>query len=141
MPTAGEDLQADYALTGTTLGRHPMAFLRKALQSRRYRKSSEVAVVPHGRHVRMAGLVTMRQRPQTASGVTFVTLEDEDGLVNIVVWRALGERQHRTLVEARLLAVEGRIERQDGVQHLVAEHLHDFTGLLGSLVTSSRDFR
>jgi hypothetical protein len=88
-----------------------------------------------------AGLVIGRQRPETASGVTFVTLEDEDGLVNVVVWRDLGERHRRVLLESRLLLVEGRLESSDGVQHLIAGRLEDYTPLLGALDVRSRDFR
>jgi error-prone DNA polymerase len=111
------------------------------LAARRCRRSRELATLAHGTPVRLAGLVTLRQRPETASGVTFVTLEDEDGLVNVVVWRDLGERQRRVLLEARLLAVEGRVESAEGVQHLIAGRLEDFTPLLGGLATQSRDFR
>ena len=85
--------------------------------------------------------MTLRQRPETASGVTFVTLEDEDGLVNVVVWRDLAERQRRPLLESRLLAVEGRLESKEGVQHLIAKRLTDLGTLLGRLDATSRDFR
>ena len=87
-----------------------------------------------------AGLVTSRQQPQTASGVIFMTLEDEDGLVNVVVWRHVAERQRRALLESRLLAVRGRIESQDGVQNLIADRLDNLSVLLGPLTTQSRDF-
>lgn len=97
-------------------------------------------MMPHGRHVRVAGLVTLRQRPQTASGVIFMTLEDEDGMTNVVVWRDLAERQRRELLESRLLAVEGRLEHKDGVRHLVAKRLQNLSALLGDLDTRSRDF-
>ncbi|TWI11558.1 error-prone DNA polymerase [Aerolutibacter ruishenii] len=141
MPTAGEDLTLDYATTGTTLGRHPLAMIRKALVARRCKRSSELEALPHGRRVRTAGLVTLRQRPATASGVTFMSLEDEDGTTNVVVWRHLAERQRRVFLESRLLVVEGRLERQDGVQHLIAERLQDASELLGTLATGgSRDF-
>jgi len=141
MPTAGEDLALDYATTGTTLGRHPLAMIRKALTARRCKRSSELDAVPHGRRVRTAGLVTLRQRPSTASGVTFMSLEDEDGTTNVVVWRHLAERQRRVFLESRLLVVEGRLERQDGVQHLIAERMENASELLGTLVTGgSRDF-
>ncbi|HTD28265.1 MAG TPA: error-prone DNA polymerase [Xanthomonadaceae bacterium] len=140
-PRTGEDLLADYAFIGTTLGPHPLQLLRGSLASRRCKRSSELADLPHGRPTRMAGLVRLRQRPQTASGVTFLTLEDEDGMVNVVVWRRLAERQRRVLLESRLLAVEGRIEREDGVQHLIANRLMDLSRLLGCLETPSRDFR
>ena len=140
LPSADADMRADYAMTGTTLGRHPLALIRRQLSARRYQRSGEVATMPHGRHVRVAGLVTLRQRPQTASGVIFMTLEDEDGMTNVVVWRDLAERQRRELLESRLLAVEGRLECKDGVQHLVAKRLQNLTGLLGDLDTRSRDF-
>ena len=97
--------------------------------------------MPHGRSVAFAGLVTLRQRPETASGVTFLTLEDEEGLVNVVVWRQIAEEQRRPLLESRLLAVEGRLESQDGVQHLIAKRLTNLTTMLGPLSVSSRDFR
>ncbi|HEY0660731.1 MAG TPA: error-prone DNA polymerase [Lysobacter sp.] len=141
LPSEGEDIRTDYALTGTTLGRHPLSLLRKALRSRRCQRSSQLALAADGARVRFAGLVTMRQRPQTASGVTFVTLEDEDGLVNAVIWQHLAERQRRELLEARLMAIDGRLERVDGVQHLIATRLENLTPLLGSLSTGSRDFR
>ena len=140
-PRPAQDMQADYAMVGTTLGRHPLSFLRRALAARRCRRSSELARMPDGRAVRIAGLVRLRQRPQTASGVTFLTLEDEDGMVNVVVWRDLAERQRRVLLESRLLQVEGRIERKDGVQHLLAHRLGQLDPLLGGLSTPSRDFR
>ncbi len=141
VPSAGEDLRADYARTGLSLGPHPLQLLRAPLRARRYRDSRELAAMPHGRRVRVAGLVTGRQRPQTATGVTFVTLEDEHGLVNVVVWRDIAERQRRVLVESRLLGVDGRLESVDGVRHLVAATLHDESALVPGLVAPSRDFR
>jgi error-prone DNA polymerase len=141
VPTAGEDAKADYARVGLTLGPHPLALIRRQLAARRCRRSREFEALAHGTPVRLAGLVTLRQRPETAAGVTFVTLEDEDGLVNVVVWRDLAERQRRVLLESRLLLVEGKLESSDGVQHLIAARLHDYTPLLGALDTRSRDFR
>jgi error-prone DNA polymerase len=139
-PSTGESTLADYASTGTTLGAHPLKLLRKQLRARRCRPSRELAAVAHGTNIRHAGLVTLRQRPQTAKGTTFVTLEDEDGAVNVVIWRDLAERQRRELVGSRLLAVEGRWETVDGVQHLVAQRLQDLSSLLGSLQIASHDF-
>ena len=127
VPSAGDDTLADYASIGLTLGRHPLSLLRRQLSAQRCRRSRDLLPLAHGTPVRMAGLVTMRQRPETASGATFVTLEDEDGMVNVVVWRDVGERQRRVLLEARLLAVDGRLESADGVQHLIAGRLLDFT--------------
>ena len=141
LPSVGQDLQADYATVGTTLGRHPMALLRAQLRARRCRSSKELPGIEHGRSIAAAGLVVGRQRPQTASGVTFVTLEDEHGMINVVVWRQLAERQRRPFLEAKLLMVEGRLEAENGVRHLIARRLHDLTPLLGRLDTRSRDFR
>jgi error-prone DNA polymerase len=138
--TEGQDLVADYASLGLSLGRHPLALLRDRLQRERLLTAEELGRLPHGRFARAAGLVLNRQRPGTASGVTFLTLEDETGHVNVVVWRDLAERQRRELLGARLLAVYGKLERQGEVAHLIAGHLRDMTSLLGNLVTHSRDF-
>lgn len=141
VPGAGEDLLADYARLGLSLGPHPMKLLRRQLEARRYRRSRELLDLAHGSPARVAGLVTGRQRPQTATGVTFVTLEDEDGSINVVVWHDLGERQRRVLVESRLMGVDGRLETVDGVRHLIARRLHDESALAGELQARSRDFR
>jgi len=138
--TEGQNLVADYASLGLSLGRHPLALLRERLQRDRLLTAAELSHLPHRRLVRTAGLVINRQRPGTASGVTFLTLEDETGHVNVVVWRDLAERQRRELLGARLLAVYGTLERQGEVAHLIAGHLRDLTPLLGNLVTHSRDF-
>ena len=141
LPTPWQDTQADYSTTGTTLGRHPMRFIRRQLEARGYLRSVQLEALPHGRRVRHAGIVRMRQSPPTASGVTFVTLEDEDGMINVVVWQQVMQRQRRTLVESRLLGIEGRWERVEGVSHLIAERMTNLDGLLGGLETGSRDFR
>ncbi|WP_162276441.1 error-prone DNA polymerase [Pseudomonas vancouverensis] len=139
-PTVGEDLQADYNSVGTTLGPHPLALLRVELKARRCRSSQELLAVEHGRPVSVAGLVTGRQRPSTASGVTFVTLEDEFGNVNVVVWRDLAERQRRVLVGSQLLKVDGRWEKEGEVRHLIAGRLSDLSPLLDGITIRSRDF-
>jgi error-prone DNA polymerase len=140
-PSVGEDLQADYASVGTTLGPHPLALLRDELKARRCRSSQELMTVEHGRPVSVAGLVTGRQRPGTASGVTFVTLEDEFGNVNVVVWRDLAERQRQVLVGSQLLKVDGRWEKVGEVRHLIAGRLSDLSSLLDGISVRSRDFR
>jgi error-prone DNA polymerase len=140
LPSVGEDMLTDYATLGTTLGPHPVSLLRVALRKRRCRSSRELLAVEHGRNVSVAGLVVGRQRPQTASGVIFVTLEDEHGMVNVVVWHDLAERQRRVLVGSQLLQVDGRLESVDGVRHLIARRLHDLTPLLSGLDVRSRDF-
>ncbi|MBS7560310.1 error-prone DNA polymerase [Pseudomonas sp. RC4D1] len=140
-PSVGEDLQADYHSLGTTLGPHPLALLRAQLKARRCRSSRELLEVEHGRSVSVAGLVTGRQRPGTASGVTFVTLEDEFGNVNVVVWRDLAERQRRVLVGSQLLKVDGTLETVGEVRHLIAGRLTDLSPLLDGISVRSRDFR
>ena len=139
-PGEGEDIVADYASLGLTLGRHPLALLRERLQRLQLMPAEALRERPHGSLARAAGLVTCRQRPDTASGVVFVTLEDETGTVNVIVWRDLVERQRRELLGARLLGVEGAIERDGEVVHLIARRLTDHSRLLGSLLARSRDF-
>jgi error-prone DNA polymerase len=139
-PTEGEDLVADYASLGLTLGRHPLALLRDRLRRLRLATAEEIRALPHGTPARACGIVTGRQRPDTASGVVFVTLEDETGYLNVIVWSSLVERQRRELLGARLMAVHGVIEREGEVVHLVARRLDDRSALLGRLVTASRDF-
>jgi error-prone DNA polymerase len=139
-PGEGEDIVADYASLGLTLGRHPVALLRERLARQRMSSAAELKSLPHGRIARVTGLVTGRQRPGTASGVTFVTLEDETGMVNVIVWRDLAERQRKELLRASLLTVYGTLEREGEVVHLIAGRLRDQTALLGNLVARSRDF-
>ncbi len=139
-PTEGQDIVADYRALGLTLGRHPLALLRAQLAARRLVTASEIANTPHGRVGRTAGIVIGRQRPDTASGVIFVTLEDETGATNVIVWRDLFDRQRRELLGARLMAVYGRVEREGEVVHLIAGRLVDLTPLLGALQPKSRDF-
>jgi error-prone DNA polymerase len=138
-PGEGEEIVADYASLGLTLGRHPLAFLRPRLRA--VLPAAALQARAHGQPARAAGLVTCRQRPDTASGVIFVTLEDETGSVNVVVWRDLAERQRRELLGARLLEVDGRLERDGEVVHLIARRLRDRSRLLGELLARSRNFR
>ncbi len=139
-PTEAEDMVADYQSLGFTLGRHPLALLRERLQAARMLTAAQLQETAAGDFVRVAGLVITRQRPHTASGVTFVTLEDESGQVNVLVWRALGERQHGVLVGSRLMEVRGELQREAGVTHVIAGNLVDRTFLLGALHFSSHEF-
>jgi len=140
-PSISEDMFADYASVGTTLGPHPLTLLRRRLNALGCRSSKALEAAGHGDKVSVAGLVTGRQRPGTASGVTFVTLEDEFGNVNVVVWRDLAERQRRALVGSQLLRVSGKLESESGVRHLIAQRLEDLSPLLQGLDVRSRDFR
>jgi len=139
-PTEGESLLADYASTGLTLGRHPLALLRARLARMRFATAEELKRLPSGAHARAAGIVTGRQRPGTASGTVFVTLEDETGYVNVIVWPRLVEAQRRELLASMLMGVEGTLEREGEVMHLVAKRLSDHSELIGSLQVDSRDF-
>jgi error-prone DNA polymerase len=137
----GEAIVWDYASLGLTLRRHPLALLRPRLQAHRYLSASDLREVPDGRPARACGIVISRQQPGTAKGVVFVTLEDETGVVQVVVWRHVRERQRAALAGARLLAVHGVWQLGDGdVCHLIAGRLVDLTPWLGRLATRSRDF-
>jgi error-prone DNA polymerase len=139
-PGEGESIAADYASLGLTLRRHPLCLLRGQLTRRRLLCARDVNRAPPGRMVSTAGLVVNRQRPASANSVTFVTLEDETGYVNLVVWKRVAERQRKVLLSSRLLGVVGEIQRESGVTHLVVRQLRDYSDLIGGLVTRSRDF-
>jgi error-prone DNA polymerase len=139
-PTEGESIVADYAALGLTLGRHPLALLRARLRAAALKSAGELQAAAHGTRVRTAGIVLMRQRPATASGVTFLTLEDESGQVNVIVWERIGQEQRAALLESRLMEVHGEVQHQEGICHLIAHRLFDRTALLGELLTRSRDF-
>jgi len=140
VPGEGQNLVADFQSIGLTLGRHPVALLRAHLKSLRMATAAEIRRRQHGEHARAAGIVINRQRPSTASGVVFMTLEDETGDINVVVWPWVVERQRREVVGSRMVAIHGTIEREGEVVHLVAGRIIDLSPLLGRLQTSSRDF-
>ncbi len=139
-PREGEGIVADYTHLGLTLGRHPLALLRSRLAAMRYVDATALRDLEHKRPARLAGLVTCRQRPGTASGVVFLTLEDETGLANIIVHGRLAERQRDELLGSRLLGVLGVLQRDGAVVHLIAKRLVDHNALLGQLKVASRDF-
>ncbi|OIQ77575.1 error-prone DNA polymerase [mine drainage metagenome] len=123
-----------------SLRRHPLALLRPLLRARRCLSAAELLTQPDGRLLRACGIVTLRQQPETAKGTTFVSLEDETGVVQVICWKGLRERQRGVLLHARLLAVSGRWQRDGEVGHLIAGHLLDLTPLLGGLRTQPREF-
>ncbi|CAE6968093.1 Error-prone DNA polymerase [Paraburkholderia domus] len=139
-PTEANDVVADYRSAGLTLGRHPLELLRPQLLASRLMPASTLRTYRDGRLARGCGLVTVRQRPGTAKGVMFVTLEDETGNVNVIVWPSLLEKQRQEALGASLLAVYGTWQCQGEVRHLVAQRLVDMSHLLGTLVTSTRNF-
>ncbi|MCC6202846.1 MAG: error-prone DNA polymerase, partial [Gammaproteobacteria bacterium] len=136
----GEDIVADYTHAGLSLERHPLALLRRRLDRLGFIPAARLREVVHGRLIRTGGIVVTRQRPGTASGVVFVTLEDETGVINLIVHARLVEAQRRELLDARLLGVVGRVQREGEVLHVIANRLGDHTALLGRLAVSSRDF-
>jgi len=139
-PCEGEDIVADYRHTGLTLRRHPVALLRSRLESRGIVTAARLRELPTGATVRTAGLVITRQRPGSAQGVTFVTLEDETGSINLIVWRDVAERQRRALVGSRLMGVAGELQVEGEVVHVIARRLVDLSAWLGGLTAPSRDF-
>ncbi len=140
LPTEGEDIVADYISTGLTLGRHPLALLRQKLTDRRIISSSQWRNIPNGRHVRLAGIIKVRQRPGTATGIVFMTLEDETGHVNVVCWNTIVEAYRREILGASMVAVYGETQRAGEVVHLIARKVEDLSWMLGELSTHSRNF-
>ena len=144
-PSEADDMLADYRSLGLTLNRHPLALLRDELARFKVQPAAILRSYPHGRIARASGLVTHRQRPETAKGTVFVTLEDDTGSVNVIVWPAVAAAQRQPLLAARLLTVFGQWQRQGegehAVMHLVAMKLIDHSDLLQGLVSRSRDFR
>ncbi len=147
LPSVGENTVADYQSLGLTLGKHPVYLLRKPLRERKILSSAEWNDIPSGRHTRLAGLVKVRQRPGSAKGVVFMTIEDEHGPMNIIVWEAIVEKYRQEVLNAQLVCVSGVTQRSQGVTHLVAKQLEDLSALLSTLTqdknltTQSRNFR
>ena len=139
-PAEAEELLTDYARLGFTLGRHPLALLRPQLTQLRFLDASAISAASDRMLARAAGLVTCRQRPATAKGTLFITLEDETGFTNVIVHPDVFERQRHILLGARLLGVYGQISRQASVVHLIAARVVDHSALLGELQVQSRDF-
>ena len=131
--TLGEHVLADYAALRMSLKAHPLALLRDEFQPRGYVPSSALPAIPAGRIVNVAGIVLVRQRPGTASGVIFATLEDETGIANIIIWPKIFERYRRIVLAARLLGVRGQLQSEQGVIHIVARELFDMSAHLASL--------
>jgi error-prone DNA polymerase len=140
-PTEGEEILGDYRSQGLTLGRHPLALLRPALLAKRFLPAEVLNTFSNNQLARGAGIVTGRQRPGTAKGVLFVTIEDETGYVNVIVWPDLVEKYRREVLGSSLLGVYGVWQQEGIVRHLVARRLVDLSHLLGRLPTASRDFQ
>ena len=140
-PTEGQDIAADYNHTGLTLRRHPVALLRPRLAARNILSAEQIGACADDALIETAGIVITRQRPGSAKGVFFVTLEDETGYVNLVVWEAVAMRWRRALLNSRLMGVTGTLQREGDVLHVVARRIDDYSALLGALTTRSRSFR
>jgi error-prone DNA polymerase len=142
LPIASEsqNISGDYAASGFTLRRHPIALFRSHLEAHHVSTASDLNLLNNEANVKVTGLVTSRQRPMTAGGVTFLTLEDESGFVNVVVWPSLGEKLRPIVRQAMLLGVVGHVQKSEGVIHLIAKDLVDLTHWLGDLEVSSRNF-
>ena len=142
LPTVNEaqNIIGDYKATGLTLRRHPIALFRPHLNNFNVSCADELIHIDEEDTAKIVGLVTCRQRPSTASGVTFITLEDEKGSINVVVWPALGDRQRPIVRQAVLLGVIGHVQKSEGVIHFIARELTDLSHWLSEIVVSSRDF-
>jgi error-prone DNA polymerase len=140
-PTEGQDIVADYQSLGLTLERHPMQLIRHNLDRYRYQAADKLPDMLDGQMLNVAGIVITKQRPGTASGVTFVTLEDETGYINLVVWKQVAETYRAALLNAKLLGVRGEVQIEGKVIHVIARQLVDHSDMLGNLLVKSRDFR
>jgi error-prone DNA polymerase len=140
-PSEGEDIVSDYRGMGLTLGRHPLALLRKKLDRIRVIRAAQLSELKSGVNVRVAGIVTHRQRPETASGVIFMSLEDETGISNLIVWPSVQIAQREPVFAAQMMVVQGELQNEMNVIHVVARKLRDYSHWLGRIRTDSRDFR
>ncbi|WP_327207987.1 error-prone DNA polymerase [Rhizobium johnstonii] len=139
--TAGHNVVADYSHTGLTLREHPIAFLRKDLQKRNIVTCADAMNARDGRWLMAAGIVLVRQMPGSAKGVMFITVEDETGPANVVVWPSLFEKRWRVVLGSSMMAINGRIQREGDVVHLVAQQLFDLSGDLSRLADRDIDFK
>jgi error-prone DNA polymerase len=128
-----EEVIADYQTPRLSLKAHPMSFLRASLAKRGFVPASELGRIKHRSPVNIAGVVLIRQRPGSAKGVVFITLEDETGVANLVIWPDMMEKHRKVVMGARLIEVRGRVEADEGVIHVIPTHLTDATHRLHSL--------
>jgi error-prone DNA polymerase len=136
-----EHVLADYRTTGLSLRDHPLKFLREELARKNVTPAKDLAARKHGRPTTVAGLVLLRQRPGTAAGITFVTLEDETGMANLIVYPGIWEKYHTVARTARLMLARGILQHQEGVIHVLVNHLEDLSEWVATTLPPSRDFR
>lgn len=139
-PSEAQGITADYRSLGLTLGRHPLALLRRRLARERVVPAERLRQLRSGSLVRVAGIVTHRQRPGTAAGVVFATLEDETGSTNLIIWSSVMEEQREAILTSRLMVVDGELQSEQDVINVVVRRVHNYSRWLGELETSSRDF-
>ncbi|WP_249197995.1 OB-fold nucleic acid binding domain-containing protein [Gluconobacter wancherniae] len=140
--SAQASVHEDYRATGLSLKGHPVSFLREGLRKDGVDRCGDLPYMRDGRRIQLTGLVLMRQRPGTANGTMFVTIEDETGTANLIVWKDVQEKYRRPLLASRLLACKGRLQKEGEVIHIVVLSLEDRTPLLqGSELLKARDFR
>ncbi len=137
--TAEEELSADYAGTSLTIGPHPVAFARAALDRQGITRAADLGTLPQGRRARVAGVVIVRQRPGTAKGFVFITLEDETGFANAIVTPTLFERHRQIILGVSALVIEGRVQNQDGVVSIKADRFEPLSGR-SAAIDVSHDF-
>ena len=138
--SAAEEVLADYRTTGMSLKAHPLAFLREELDRRKVARAEQLKTWPNGHPIRVAGIVLVRQRPTTAKGITFVTLEDETGAANLIIRPDVWQRWRQAALGAKVLLAHGRLQRHGQVIHVVATKLENVSDLLQDLTAKSRDF-
>ncbi len=138
--SSGSEVVEDYVHLGLTLRAHPLSFLRDDLRGRKIVTCAEVMDAKDGKRLETAGIVLVRQKPGSAKGVMFITIEDETGVANLVIWPSLYEKQRRIILSSGMMAVHGRVQREGEVVHLVAHRLTDLSGELASLGEREESF-
>ena len=141
IPSEADDLITDYKSLGLTLGRHPMALLREQGEPfTKCYKAHDLEIIKHGDMVKISGIVTSRQRPSSASGVIFLTLEDETNNINVIIWKHILERFRTAILQGQLLLIQGTLEREASVIHIIAKHVTNLSHHLENISLQSRDF-
>jgi error-prone DNA polymerase len=141
VPTEGQNIMADYRSLGLSLRRHPLALLRDRCLRRQIMSAAQLLQAGHDTQVRTAGIVLSRQSPGTAKNTTFITLEDETGQINLIVWSNVAQRYRQPFLSSQLLEVAGRLQHQSGVMHVVVESMIDRSDWLPALQVKARDFQ
>ena len=139
-PDQNSEVLHDYVSTGHSLRQHPVSLIRHKLEAMNVQTAQSLWQCENSAYVNVIGIVVGRQSPGTASGVMFMTLEDETGLVNLVVWSKIMERYRCLLLTSNLLLVKGKVQQADGVLHIISESFDDVSAMLAGLETKSRDF-